>query len=321
MTATKKLSADATATNKDWQSIDWKACLIAVKRLQLRIARAAKTGNHRKVNALQWLLTHSFTATCLAVKRITQNKGHRTPGVDKKLLSSPEEKWQMIDNLKRRGYKSLPLRRIYIEKSNGKLRPLGIPSMRDRAMQALYTLALLPVSEMSADPNSYGFRPERGTAMPPEQLFCCLCRKKSHKWILEGDIKACFDKISHEWLLTNIPIDKMILGKWLCAGYMEAYKLFPISEGTPQGGLASPTRANMALDGVEERLRSARLGNDGVHRLRNRNSVNLIRYADDFVVTARTKEILEQQVKPLIVSFLKERGLELSEEKTKVTSI
>jgi len=164
MTATKKLSADATATNKDWQSIDWKACLIAVKRLQLRIARAAKTGNHRKVNALQWLLTHSFTATCLAVKRITQNKGHRTPGVDKKLLSSPEDKWQMIDNLKRRGYKSLPLRRIYIEKSNGRLRPLGIPSMRDRAMQALYTLALLPVSEMSADPNSYGFRPERGTA-------------------------------------------------------------------------------------------------------------------------------------------------------------
>ena len=323
MAANNNMYVDAIDTVKKWESIDWKACILTVRKLQLRIARWAKVGNWRKAKALQWLLTHSFAAKSLAVKKITQNKGHRTPGVDGKLLSTAQDKWKMTGKLKRRAYKALPLRRIYIPKSNGKKRPLGIPSMKDRGMQALHAMALIPVSEMTADWNSYGFRPERATADAIEHLFNGLAKRNSSQWVLEGDIKACFDKISHEWLLNHIPMDKKVLGQWLKAGYIESRKLFPTSEGTPQGGLVSPTLANMVLDGMEDligrRFGSAKL--DGGYGRQRKHPVIFIRYADDFVVIGRTREILEQEVKPMIISFLKDRGLELSEQKTKITHI
>jgi len=322
-TVNSKMYVDATDTKVNWESIDWKACILAVKKLQLRIARWVKVGNLRKAKTLQRLLTTSFAAKCMAVRKVTQNKGRRTPGVDGLLLASPEAKIQMIASLKRRGYKALPLRRVYIPKSNGKSRPLGIPSMKDRCMQALHTLALLPVSELTADWNSYGFRPERGTADAIEQLFKGLATKRSSQWILEGDIKACFDKISHEWLLAHIPMDRQILSQWLKAGFMESNKLFLTKEGTPQGGVASPTLANMALDGIEDligkKFGSAKL--DGDYERQRKNPILFVRYADDFVVIGKTREVLENEVKPIIEAFLKERGLELSQEKTKITHI
>jgi len=184
-------------------------------------------------------------------------------------------------------------------------------------MQALYLLALNPVAETTADPNSYGFRPQRSTADAIEQCFCALGKQKSAQWILEGDIQGCFDAISHEWLLAHIPMEKAILKKWLKAGYMEQQTLYPTEAGTPQGGIISPVLANMTLDGLERTL----MQHFPKVKPAGGALVNFVRYADDFLVTGRTKELLEQEVKPLIKEFLRERGLQLSAEKTSITPI
>ncbi len=237
-----------------WHTINWYQVTRQVRELQVRIAKATKEQRWRKVKTLQRMLTRSFAAKVLAIKRVTENRGKKTAGVDGELWNTPETKWQTINRLKRTGYKSKPLRRVYIPKANGKLRPLGIPTMLDRAMQALYLLALEPVAETTADRNSYGFRPMRSTADAIEQCFVNLSRKTSSEWVMEGDIKGCFDNIDHEWLLANIPLDKQVLRKWLKSGFMESNRLFPTEAGTPQGGIISPVLANMALDGLEKVL-------------------------------------------------------------------
>ncbi|WP_269059620.1 group II intron reverse transcriptase/maturase [Methylomonas sp. LL1] len=287
--------------------------------------KAIQEGRWGKVKALQWLLIHSFSGKAIAVKRVTENKGKKTSGVDGKTWSTPKAKSQAMLSLRRRGYQPLPLRRVYIPKSNGKERPLGIPTMKDRAMQALYRLALEPVSETTADPNSYGFRPERSTVDAREQCFTVLSRAYAPQWILEGDIKGCFDNISHQWMLENIPMDKSILQKWLKAGYVYQNKLFPTEAGTPQGGIISPTLSNMTLDGLETLLMnrfalSNRTGRFS-HGMAARHQVNLVRYADDFIITSRSKELLESEIRPMVENFLHERGLLLSAEKTKITHI
>ncbi len=301
-----------------WHQINWRQAERTVRRLQTRIAQATQAGKWSKVKALQRLLTHSFSGKALAVRRVTENTGKRTPGVDGQTWKTPEQKAEAIQSLTQRGYHPLPLRRVYIPKSNGTKRPLSIPTMRDRAMQALYLLALDPVAETIADPNSYGFRRGRSTADAIEACFIALCRNDRAQWILEGDIRSCFDRISHEWLLAHIPVEKSILAKWLKAGYMEKRRLFPTEEGTPQGGICSPVIANMALDGLE-RLLAAHFPKKGSPQ--KRAKVNLIRYADDFCITGASRELLEQEVKPLVEQFLSKRGLQLSSEKTVITHI
>lgn len=313
----------APETRLTWMSINWKKAQHSVRSLQLRIAKATREGKHHKVKALQWLLSHSWAAKLLAVKRVTENKGKRTPGTDGVLWKTPGQKLQAAKSLVRKGYKALPLRRLYILKKNGKKRPLGIPTMKDRAYQALHLFTLEPVSETLADHCSYGFRQKRGCHDAIERCYIHLSRKDSATWILEGDIKGCFDNISHQWLIQNIPMDKKVLQQWLKAGFIEDKQLFPTEEGTPQGGIISPTLANMTLDGLENMLDKAlgiEIRPDGC-RKNNKHKIHLVRYADDFIVTASNKEILEHKIKPLIEEFLTLRGLQLSPEKTKITHI
>lgn len=312
MTTLKLMLGAPSARQLNWKHIIWHKVENHVRRLQMRIAKAIKLGRQNKAKALQWILTHSFYAKCLAVKRVTQSSGKNTPGVDKVIWRTPNQKMKAVLSLKRRGYKSLPLRRIHIPKKNGKLRPLGIPAMPDRGMQALHLFGLEPISETLADKNSYGFRPKRSIHDAIQQCFKLLSKKQSAKWILEGDIKACFDKISHKWMLDNIMMDKTVLNEWLKAGFMEENTFHNTTNGVPQGGVASPTCANLTLDGLEKVTNS----------ISNKDeSIQFVRYADDFICTAKTKETLEQKVLPVIINFLKERGLELSLEKTKITNI
>ncbi len=180
----------------DWHQINWRRAERTVRRLQIRIAQATQAGKWNKVKALQRLLTHSFSGKALAVRRVTENTGKRTPGVDGETWKTPEQKMVALSTLRQRGYRPHPLRRVYIPKSNGAQRPLSIPTMRDRAMQALYLLALDPVAEATADPNSYGFRTARSTADAIEACFIALCRNDRAEWILEGDIRSCFDHAS-----------------------------------------------------------------------------------------------------------------------------
>ena len=179
-----------------WHQINWRQTERNVRRLQARIAQATQAGKWGRVKALQHLLTHSLSGKALAVRRVTENTGKRTPGVDGEIWKTPEQKTTAIRTLHQRGYHPQPLRRVYIPKSNGAQRPLSIPTMRDRAMQALYLLALDPVAETTADPNSYGFRTARGASDAIEACFIALCRNDRAEWILEGDIRSCFDHAS-----------------------------------------------------------------------------------------------------------------------------
>src|SRR5437588_13090140 len=180
----------------DWHQINWCRAERTVRRLQIRIAQATQAGKWGKVKALQRLLTRSFSGKALAVRRVTENTGKRTPGVDGQTWKTPEQKAEAIHTLRQRGYHPQPSRRVYIAKSNGKQRPLGILTMHDRAMQALYLLALDPVAEVTADPNSYGFRMARSTADAMEACFIALCKQDRAQWILEGDLRSCFDHAS-----------------------------------------------------------------------------------------------------------------------------
>ncbi len=305
---------------QDWHAVSWRQVERNVKGMQIRIAKATREGKWRKVKALQRMLTRTLSAKLLAVKRVTENQGKRTAGIDGELWESPETKWLAVSRMKQRGYRPLPLRRVYIPKANGKKRPLGIPTMRDRAMQALFLLALEPVSESTSDLNSYGFRSNRSTADAMSQLFVSLSSKASAQWVLEADIAGCFDNINHEWLIANVPMERSVLRKWLKSGLIYQSQFQETKAGTPQGGIISPTLANVTLNGLESGLTeylSMKFGATKALRLK----VNVVRYADDFVISGSSKEILENEIKPWIENFLAVRGLKLSEEKTHIVHI
>ncbi|MFC0131002.1 group II intron reverse transcriptase/maturase [Massilia eurypsychrophila] len=304
----------------EWAAINWRRVQKNVRVMQIRLTKATLEGDWRRVKSLQRWLTRSFSAKALAVKRVTENQGKRTAGVDQQLWNTPLRKFAAIAQLVKRRYRPLPLRRVYIPKANGKERPLGIPTMKDRAMQALHLLALDPVLETVSDRNSYGFRKNRSTADAMSQIFLQTCRKVSAQWVLDADIEGFFDNINHDWLIEHVRMDKTILRKWLKSGVVDRAQLLKTTAGTPQGGIISPALANWTLNGLEAELTKhlgARFGKSKIEKLK----VGVVRYADDFVVTGASKELLETEIRPWIEAFLAKRGLRLSTAKTKIVHI
>jgi RNA-directed DNA polymerase len=318
MTAVATPAGAVSRNEVDWYAINWQKAHTIVRRLQARIVKAIPAGRWGKVRALQRLLTHSFLAKAVAVKRVTETQGKRTPGVDGVIWETPEKKAQAGATLRQHGYRPQPLRRVYIAKSGGRgKRPLSMPCMADRAMHALSLLALDPIAETLADPNSYGFRLERSTADAIDQCHRVLSQRGSAQWILEGASRSCCDRLSHDWLVAPIPMDHAILRKWLNAGFMDKHVLYPTEAGVPQGGVASPVMMHLALHGLERHIKDAFPKSQGGARMK----VHTLRFADDFIITGRSKAFLEDEVQPLVEQFLAERGLELSCEKTRVRHI
>tara|TARA_Y100000294_G_scaffold51878_1_gene48902 strand:- start:155 stop:1870 length:1716 start_codon:yes stop_codon:yes gene_type:complete len=308
---------------RDWSSIDWTAVERNVRRLQERIFRAGQNGETGRVKNLQKLLVRSSSAKLLAIRKVTRiNRGRNTPGIDGVVCKSPSSRLAMYrKGLRLKGYRPKPVRRVYIPKAGGKQRPLGIPTMKDRVMQALVKLALEPEWEPRFEANSYGFRPGRCTMDAIEALHVTLSRRGSSRWVLDADIAKCFDRIDHEALLARLPVFTTTIRRWLKAGVVELGKRDNTTMGTPQGGIISPLLSNIALDGLELLFGAERPDGGYITPSRRKGEnkgISLIRYADDFVVTAPSREVLEVYVVPRLEEFLADRGLELSEAKTRI---
>ena len=311
--------ANVTAKTTEWHDVNWQKAYDNVRNLRRRIFKATQSNDWRKVRNLQRLMLRSYSNVLLAVRKATQdNKGHKTAGVDKVLVKTPRKRGQMVDDLiNNQDWKPKPARRVYIPKSNGKQRPLGILTIRDRCLQAIVKNALEPCWEAQFEGISYGFRPGRSTHDALGKIYLCMRPNKKKKWVIDADIHGCFDNINHELLLStigNFP-GRRLIREWLKAGYVDNKVFHAQKVGTPQGGIVSPLLANIALHGMEDALgvkyncRGESLGRRVV-----------VRYADDFVILCETKEDSEL-AKGDIEGFLKIRGLELSPEKTKICHI
>jgi RNA-directed DNA polymerase len=301
-----------------WNKIDWKSVETQVFKLQKRIYKASQRGDKKAVHRLQKLLTKSHYGKLLATRRVTQdNQGKKTAGVDGQKSLSQKQRIELLKSMDLTG-KAKPLRRVWIPKPDRTQRGLGIPTIRDRALQALAKLAMEPEWEAKFEPNSYGFRIGRSGHDAIEAIFGSI-RYKS-KYVLDADIEKCFDKINHEKLLEKInayPTLKRTLKQWLKAGIIDKNVFSETETGTPQGGVISPLLANIALHGMEERIKEFADSWKG-SKVHNRRSISLIRYADDFVIMHEDLEkVLE--AKKIIEEWLAEIGLKLKETKTKIT--
>src|SRR5215212_3042625 len=306
-----------------WADINWPGVERTVRRLQERIYRATEREEWHKVKQLQKLLVRATSTKLLAIGRVTQeNRRKRTAGVDGVLCDTPEARMQLLrDGLSLNGYRPQPVRRVYIPKNDGKQRPLGIPCVKDRVMQAIGKAALEPEWEARFEANSYSFRPGRSTMDAIVAIHTTLNRQGASAWILDADSKGCFDNIEHTTLLARIPVFATVIRRWLKAGVVELGHYTDTDTGTPQGGVISPLLANIALDGME-RLFGAETPTGTpippAKRKRPNTGISLIRYADDFVLTAPSWEVLETYVQPRITAFLTQPGLILSDTKTRI---
>ncbi len=311
----------------EWKDINWRKVERCVFKMQKRIFKASQQGNVKLVHKLQRLLLNSWCSKLLAVRRVTQdNQGKKTAGIDGVKSLTPKERITLASQLKI-GNKSQPTRRVWIPKpGTDEKRPLSIPVMFDRALQALVKLTMEPEWEARFEPNSYGFRPGRSTHDAIGAIYNAI--KQKSKFVLDADISKCFDKINHEKLLTKLktyPKLRHQIKAWLKSGVMDGNTLFPTDEGTPQGGVISPLLANIALHGMEERLKEyaetqkwkTKKGSN-LGKTAKRCSISLIRYADDFVIMHERLDVIKDCQK-IINDWLAEMGLELKPSKTKIT--
>lgn len=318
---------------QDWNNIDWKTVKKRVKNLRQRIYRATQNGQWNKVRSLKKLMLRSYSNLLLSMRRVTQeNRGKRTAGIDGQRALTPKERVELVNEMQTYTlWQAKPTKRIYIPKANStKPRPLGIPRIKDRVAQAIVKNALEPSWEARFEANSYGFRPGRSCQDAIQQCYNRL-KKGVDVWILNADIRGAFDNISHEFILQTLSKTpgRELIKQWLKAGYVEAEVFHETNSGTPQGGIISPLLANIALDGLDDLLATYEKektyiypqpnGYQKVNRKRLKQ-YGFIRYADDIRVTAETKEDIEAIV-PTIEAWLKQRGLELNEEKTKITHL
>jgi RNA-directed DNA polymerase len=307
----------------EWKNIPWRKLERKVFKLQKRIFKASERSDVKTVRRLQKTLIRSWSAKCLAVRRVTQdNTGKKTAGVDGIKLLSPEARLRLVERLSLTG-KSKPTRRIWIPKpGTEEKRPLGIPTIADRALQALVKMALEPEWEAKFEPNSYGFRPGRSPHDAIGAIFAAI--KSKAKYVLDADIAKCFDRINHSKLLAKLntsPTIRRQIKAWLKSGVIDSKRLFPTDEGTPQGGVCSPLLANIALHGMEERIKQAFPEKEiwkKNRRVGRRNAAHLIRFADDFVILHEDLEVV-QQCQRIICEWLKELGLELKPSKTRIS--
>lgn len=300
-----------------WKDINWRVIENTVFRLQLRIFQAAKDQEYSKLYKLQKLLTNSKSAKYLAVHKVTQdNAGKRTAGVDNHILISPEARFVLANQLMLDG-KSSPVRSTCIKYPNGKRRLLRIPTIEDRAKQALSYLALCPQWESQFEATSYGFRPGRSVIDAIETVFLGISKKP--KWVLDADISKCFDEINHQYLLdkcNTYPFMRRQLRAWLKAGILDGKDFVFPEMGTPQGGVISPLLANIALHGLKDKL-DEYINSLGGHRQNNRQSLTYVRYADEFVLMHPDRNTLVQ-LKKVVQEFLSPIGLELHPNKTRI---
>ena len=322
-----QLDIGAKKPTSDWSEIDWKEVMKKVKNLRQRIYRATMLKKWNQVRSLMKLMLRSYSNLLLSVRRVTQlNQGKKTPGIDGYTVKSPEDRVQLIKNWDFQIWKIKPTKRIYIPKANGKSRPLGIPTVSDRIAQAIVKNALEPSWEARFEKNSFGFRPGRGGHDAIEGCFLRFRKGGIDEWILDADIKGAFDNISHEFILEElgqIP-GREFIKQWLKAGYVESQIFNGTDKGTPQGGILSPLLANIALDGMDKWLAKITetkfYGKIKGWGKEERRIYGFVRYADDFIVTAQTKEQIEAII-PRIQEWLAERGLHLNEEKTQIKHI
>lgn len=311
----------------DWQQISWQEIEGYVEKLQQRIYHAESLGEVRKVRDLQRMLINSEATLLLSIRRVTQlNKGKRTAGVDGYKALTPSERLELYHTMKEQNIKChnpKPAYRTYIEKKNGKLRPLGIPTIKDRIYQNIVRMALEPQWEARFEPTSYGFRPKRNCHDAIERIFNTVKGGKK-QWIFEGDFKGCFDNLNHKFILEQLKSfpQSELIEKWLKAGFVDNSVFNETEEGTPQGGIISPLLANIALHGMEEVLgiKYNTVNRKDEVTYENRTKYAMARYADDFVIMCENEQDaldLFEVLKP----YLESRGLELAQEKTKVTHI
>ena len=303
----------------EWKNLNWQKLERVTFKLQKRIFQASERGDVKAVRKLQKTLIRSWSAKCIAVRRVTQdNQGKNTAGVDGVKTLTPRRRIALANNLKITG-KSKPARRVMIPKpGTDEKRPLGIPTIHDRALQALVKLTLEPEWEAKFEPNSYGFRPGRSCHDAIGAIFASISLKA--KYVLDADIAKCFDRINHEALLRKVntyPTMRRQIKSWLKAGVVDQGELFLTNEGTPQGGVISPLLSNIALHGMEERVKQYAETLKG-RKERNRYALSLIRYADDFVIMHEDINVVLTCQK-IIVDWLSDIGLELKPSKTKIT--